>query len=299
MLRKSGLAVVATLVLVLTQVTAQEQTRQQPQQESQFQRQQTTPHSGHEVKLDQALARWLLTKNESAIRLSQFGQQQAQDPQVREFADRMIQDHRKLSQQLQPFAGRAGFQSGTSSSSQLQSSQSATQSSQSTRDQSSQASRDPSSPSPGTSDQQSQATRDPLSQPSSQTGRDASSQTSQERTSAGQSSQSHTSAAGQHGALEQLLSIHEQVESKCGETLKKGLQKKQGAQFDQTFMGLQILGHMKMIDTVQVMQQHASPQLQDVLEQAQQSAQQHLEMAEEINQKLETSVAAERTPQRQ
>src|SRR5262245_4915998 len=50
------------------------------------------------------LATWLLTENETEIALAQLAQQRAQDPEVKQFAQKMIDDHRQMMQKLQPFA---------------------------------------------------------------------------------------------------------------------------------------------------------------------------------------------------
>jgi hypothetical protein len=84
-----------------------------------------------------------------------------------------------------------------------------------------------------------------------------------------------------------------QIETQFTAKLKEGLQKKQAAQFDQTFMGLQVLGHMRMVEALDVMQQQASGEFQQTLQQALDTTRQHLAKAEQINQTLEkTSVAA-------
>jgi predicted outer membrane protein len=425
MLRRSGIAGWVVLALATGQLTAQDQQRPGQQQGAQSSQQsssqpRSTLQSGQSSqagqssqsqsdKLDSAVAKWLITMNEAEIQLSQIGQQRAQNSQVKDFASKMIQDHRQFVQQLQQIAGpshsgggsqsTSGFHSSqsTSGSSQsssdtsrattgssqsnidsdrstegatrdLQSSQSSTQD-QSSQPQSSQdqptsslsqssstqgqsssqnqdtsqgssSQRQPSQDQPSSSLSQSpsqgqgspsqnqpsvgqSATQDPSSTPQSnlsqseqnqssrsesqgQTAQDRSStQTSDRQFSEGgvqtrayrgdSSFSSHASS----GDLHQLLQLHSQIESKVAETLAKGLQEKQGDQFDQTFIGLQLLAHMRMLDTLQVMQQHASGQLRQTIEDARQATQQHLQMAEQLNKTLETSVASERTPPRQ
>jgi predicted outer membrane protein len=60
--------------------------------------------------VERFLAACLLAKNRAEIELSQLAQQQAQSPQVKEFAQQMIQDHQQLVQQLQQVAGQQGGQ---------------------------------------------------------------------------------------------------------------------------------------------------------------------------------------------
>ena len=75
------------------------------------------PHAtagGANQEVEQFLASCLLAKNQSEVELSQFAQEQAENPEVKQFAQKMVQDHQKMIQQLQQFAGN---QSGTSRSS--------------------------------------------------------------------------------------------------------------------------------------------------------------------------------------
>ena len=69
--------------------------------------------AGEGQKLDKYLAGCLLMKNQAEIELSQFGQQQAQNPQVKQFAQMLVQEHQQLSQQLKQIAGQqTGLQAG-------------------------------------------------------------------------------------------------------------------------------------------------------------------------------------------
>jgi predicted outer membrane protein len=82
------------------------QTRQQGQQyTAQFR---GTQPGAQQEPLQRFLASCLLQKNKAEVELGQLAQQQAQNPQVKEFAQRMVQDHQQLVQQLQPLAGTQG-----------------------------------------------------------------------------------------------------------------------------------------------------------------------------------------------
>jgi predicted outer membrane protein len=56
------------------------------------------------TETDAVLATWLLTANNNEIAVSQIAVQRAQDPEVKQFAQKMVDDHRKLAEKLQPFA---------------------------------------------------------------------------------------------------------------------------------------------------------------------------------------------------
>jgi predicted outer membrane protein len=91
------------------------QTRQPGQQyTAQFR---GTQPGAQQEPLQRFLASCLLQKNKAEVDLGQLAQQQAQNPEVKEFAQRMVQDHQQLVQQLQPLAGTQG--ASTSATSQI------------------------------------------------------------------------------------------------------------------------------------------------------------------------------------
>jgi predicted outer membrane protein len=55
--------------------------------------------------VDRFLASCLAAKNQAEIEISQFAQERSQDPQVKQFAQEVIAEHRELSQKLQQIAG--------------------------------------------------------------------------------------------------------------------------------------------------------------------------------------------------
>jgi predicted outer membrane protein len=56
------------------------------------------------------IAGCLLSKNKAEVEINEFAQQQAQNPEVKEFARQMVQDHQKLVQELQQLASKHGGQ---------------------------------------------------------------------------------------------------------------------------------------------------------------------------------------------
>jgi predicted outer membrane protein len=59
-------------------------------------------------EIENYLANCLLIKNKAEVELSQFAQQQAQNPEVKEFAQMLIKDHQQAIQKLQALAGAQG-----------------------------------------------------------------------------------------------------------------------------------------------------------------------------------------------
>jgi predicted outer membrane protein len=59
-------------------------------------------------ELEHYLANCLLIKNQAEIEISEFAQQQAQNPEVKQFAQQLIKDHQQTAQKLQQLAGMQG-----------------------------------------------------------------------------------------------------------------------------------------------------------------------------------------------
>ena len=59
-------------------------------------------------EIEHYLANCLLIKNKAEVELSQFAQQQAQNPEVKEFAQMLVKDHQQAIQKLQALAGAQG-----------------------------------------------------------------------------------------------------------------------------------------------------------------------------------------------
>lgn len=69
-------------------------------------------------KADNLLAGWMLIDSNNEIAIAQLAEQRAQDPEVKQFAQKMISDHREFAQKLQKYAptndfgGRPGAKTG-------------------------------------------------------------------------------------------------------------------------------------------------------------------------------------------
>jgi predicted outer membrane protein len=53
---------------------------------------------------DDLLATWLLIENRNAVQIAEFAQQRAQNPDVKQFAQKMAENHRQFVQKLQGFS---------------------------------------------------------------------------------------------------------------------------------------------------------------------------------------------------
>jgi putative membrane protein len=154
---------------------------------------------------------FLTGPNQAEIALGQLAQQQAQNPEVKQFAERMVRDHTEFLQQLQGIAAAA--------------------------------------------------------QPA---------------------------VAAQGG----LLQVIQDVERHCQQSATQELQKHQGAEFDQAYMGIMVMAHGKMLSTFEALRDKASPALQQALAQGADTARQHHQLAHDIKMKLSSEGGAARSAAR-
>ena len=101
----------------------------------------------------------------------------------------------------------------------------------------------------------------------------------------GQGQSGRGAATGQQGHLD-WTAIHNQIGEQCLASVKKELGQKQGIEFDKCFMGQQIGEHLKVIDELKVLRNYASSNLQQKLDKELQTAEQHLQLAKQIEHKL-------------
>jgi predicted outer membrane protein len=105
-------AILATAVLTLCSATAAQERAAQPDRDAtrQLPRQERTalrvsPDGAETASgFDGPIAACLILGNREEIALAQFAQQRAQSPEVKEFAQQLIQDHQQAISQLEKFA---------------------------------------------------------------------------------------------------------------------------------------------------------------------------------------------------
>lgn len=99
--------------------------------------------------------------------------------------------------------------------------------------------------------------------------------------------------------LRKVAMVEEEIAKKCLQSTKQALGSKQGAEFDKCFFGAQVVAHRGMRDKLQVLQQHVSPELAQKLQEGLQTTEEHLAMAEQTLQRLESATARRPSPARQ
>ena len=208
---------------------------------------------GQNEKVEEFLAACLLQKNKCEVEFGQLAQQRAQNPQVKEFAQQMVQDHQQLAQKLQPLADKLAGQTQARTERQYQST-SAT----------------------GQNDAQRQpgdTTRLPGSPGATPTTR----------------SQTLTATGGspEGGVIAQLAQIEKQIGERQKQAFLHELQQKSGKEFDKCYVGAQVAAHMHMLAALEVISQQQG-ELAQVAKEAQPTIQQHLDHAKQLTKQLES-----------
>ena len=79
---------------------------------------------------------------------------------------------------------------------------------------------------------------------------------------------------------------------------KEELSNKSSHEFDHCYMGQQIVAHMKVIDELKVLRNYASNDLRQKIDKELETAQHHLKMAKQIEEKTEQAVSSQRLSRR-
>ena len=97
-----------------------------------------------------------------------------------------------------------------------------------------------------------------------------------------------TTAAAAPGGRQAFnwVTIHREVADQCLQSAKKELGQKEGNEFDKCYIGMQVAAHMKMVDELKVLKNHASGQLQQDLEQSLETTEHHLSEARKIMEEI-------------
>jgi predicted outer membrane protein len=230
-----------------------------------------TAAGGANQAVDRFLASCLLAKNQAEVELSELAQQKAENSEVKQFAQMMIQDHRKMIEKLQPLTGmQAGTNRGVSGSFGTQ---------------------------PGT-----ERTNDTTVLP----GSPGAGQTipPSERTAAvppaGPATDTTTGVAttdrmAAGGAVNQLIQIDKQINDRCLQMAKNELQQKSGAEFDKCFVGGAIFAHSKALAALEVIGQQTQGPLAQIAQEAQPNVKEHLDHAKQLMKQLEGQTGARGT----
>jgi len=247
----------------------------------------TNPSGGRSSQMRHDVSHYitdcLVSGNRAEITLARLAQQRATDPAVKQYAQKMIQDHTAFLEKLQTARGTAGSRrSGDQSAVESRSSVGGEANrDQSTRDQSN---RD--QPNGGQANgAQTNGDQPAVGGP----GVDVNAAGAQVRIRPGDTFKTAVGQDGrsQAGGARQFLQIRKDVEAQCLQSMTRELSQKEGVQFDRCYMNSQVGAHMKMADELTVYSKHVSDNLQATLQEGLQTTKQHLATAKQIAERLE------------
>ena len=95
----------------------------------------------------------------------------------------------------------------------------------------------------------------------------------------------------QHSGARQFLHLEKQIMARCLQSKTQELSQKEGAQFDKCYINGQVAAHMAMADHLAVFSHAGSENLQTLCQEGLQTAQQHLQAAKQIAQRLDGNPA--------
>jgi predicted outer membrane protein len=228
-------------------------TVRQGQQEYDAQRTTTTNSQGQGNKLDQHLAACLTLGNQEEIALAQFAQEKAQNPQVKQFAQMMIEEHQQAVSKLQQAVPQLA-----SLNLQLKGAQGAGARSAS-----------------GERAAATAATRG----------------TATDQTASATSGTQRGAAPAQGD--QQMLELGRAIKEECLALTQAELGRKQGADFDKCYMAQQVGAHIAMLAELKAGQRFASNQLKPILQEGTQMTEHHLAQARTITEQLEAAGGAD------
>jgi predicted outer membrane protein len=246
----------------------------------------TNPSGGRSSQMGHGVAHYitdcLVSGNQAEIALARIAQERATDPEVKQFARKMIQDHTAFSQKLQMARGTAGRrQSGDPSAVESRSAVGG----EANRDQSNRE-----QPNGGQANgAQTNGDQPGVGRP----GVDINAAGAQVRVRPGDTLNT-TGAVGQEGRSQaggarQFVQMQKEVAAQCLQSMTRELSQKEGAQFDRCYMNSQVVAHMMMADELTVYSKHVSDNLQSTLQEGLQTTRQHLATAKQIAERLEGS----------
>jgi predicted outer membrane protein len=233
-------------------------------------------------RVDQSVAVMLALGNYCEIQLGQLASQKSQNPQVKEFAQQMVQDHTQFLQQIQRFLPPGQFddlQAGDGSAAGARPGRTGarTEGAAGVRPE-------------GARPEGAAGARPDGAAAAPSEDRPATDQVAQNEAQRARENQgrAETRQAGQQGeqGRNPIWQIQKEAGQKALQTTKEILNEKQGADFDKCYIGGAVMEHVHMLAKLEAAQRHVSPEFQQIIRQGQQKTEQHLKHARTLDQQL-------------
>jgi predicted outer membrane protein len=229
---------------------------------------------GQNGVVDHFLANCMLGQNKAEVELSQIALQRSENAEVKQFAQKMITDHQKMIDQLQPLAmAQGGANRGTSS---ILGGNSESQGRSET-----------------TVGRTTDTTALPGSAGASQTipPSDTTAAVPPVNATTEITASAPATTAGV-SAVRQLMQIERQINERCLQMARDEMQKKTGAEFDKCYVGNAIGAHAHALAALEVIGKQTQGTLAQVAQQAQPTVQQHFDQAKQLMKQLEGQSSA-------
>jgi putative membrane protein len=216
----------------------------------------TRPGAGAQTtKGDQEIAALKLACNRNEIELAKLAQQKATSPEVKQFAEKMVEEHTAAAEKLEKWAGALASARGGAD------------------DRSDAPGRPGAAARPGEgADVDVRVAPGAPGAPGARPGADVTIRGG--------------APGGAAGGLN-WVSVQQEIAAQCLASAKKEFSQKEGEEFDKCFMAMAIGSHQHAVDADHVFMKHASPQFRTEIEEGLQMATNHLNQAKDIMQKLE------------
>jgi predicted outer membrane protein len=232
---------------------------------------------GQNSIVDHFLAGCLLDQNKGEVELSKIALQKSENAEVKQFAQKMIQDHQKMIEQLQPLTAMRGDANRSTSS--ILGGHSESQG----RSETTEGRTSDTTALPGSSG---------ASQTLAPTGTRSSVPPVTATTEITASTNATTTATAGGGAVHQLRQIDRQINERCLQMARDEMQQKSGAEFDRAYVGSAIGAHVHALAALEVIGKQTQGTLAQVAQQAQPTVQQHLEQAKQLMKQLDGQPSA-------
>jgi predicted outer membrane protein len=223
--------------------------------------------------IDHYLIKVLVKANKDEIELGRLAQQRSQNPEIKQLATQMVEDHTAFLNKLESFKkAENNPQAGTHQPVQRGTAFRG--------------------PTPGAT------TNNGLTQQQPQQYQVP--QVAQQQPGSGQPRMNdnrmhrgeHFAGMGDHAMAGQFAKIMEEVDQNMQQSLVRELSSKQGVQFDRCFLSSQAFGHMWVAEALKTFERNASPQLKPILQEGVQATEQHLTHIKSLLAKAENEPTA-------
>jgi predicted outer membrane protein len=232
---------------------------------------------GQNSIVDHFLAGCLSDQSKAEIALSKIALEKSENAEVKQFAQKMIQDHQKMIEQLQPLTAMRGDASRNTSS--ILGGHSEAQG----RSETTEGRASDTTALPGSSG---------ASQTLAPTGTSSSVPPATATTEITASTNTTTTAAAGGSAVHQLRQIDRQINERCLQMARDEMQQKSGAEFDKAYIGSAIGAHVHALAALEVISKQTQGTLAQVAQQAQPTVQQHFEHAKQLMKQLDGQSSA-------